>query len=127
MPFKKFLLFFTAAAFISVLSSSVTAATFSHEEVRAALEGTIGKVKASIAAVESGADKDTLAALVSSAKQQQKDIENNDLEIKRQHAGLRLNTAWKAARRGDFQLAEESLKDALTRYEEMQKIYIVNH
>jgi hypothetical protein len=127
MSFKKFLLFFSATVFISALSSSVTAATFSYEEVRAALEGTISKVKASLAAAENGADKDILAALVSSAKQQQKDIENNDLEVKRQHAGISLNTAWKAARRGDFQLAEESLKDALTRYEEMQKIYIANH
>ncbi len=125
--FKQFLSFAAATAFISTLSFSASAATFSHEEVRAALEGTISKVKASIAAVESGADKDTVADLVSDAKQQQKDIENNDLEVKRQHAGKKLNVAWKAARGGDLQLAGESLKDALVRYEEMQKIYVSSH
>jgi len=124
---KKFLSSATATVFISAMSFSVSAATFSHEEVRAALEDTISKVKASITAVESGADRDTVAGLVSDAKQQQKDIENNDLEVKRQHAGKRLNTAWKAARGGDLQLAEESLKDALARYEEMQKIYVSSH
>ncbi len=94
--FKQFLSFAAATAVISALSFSASAATFSHEEVRAALEGTISKVKASITAVENGADKDTVADLVSDAKQQQKDIENNDLEVKRQHAGKKLNAAWKA-------------------------------
>jgi hypothetical protein len=68
-----------------------------------------------------------VADLVSDAKQQQKDIENNDLEVKRQQAGKRLNTAWKAARGGDLQLTGESLRDALSRYEEMQKIYVSSH
>ncbi|WAR45394.1 hypothetical protein [Methylomonas rapida] len=125
--FKQFLSFAAATAVIGALSFSASAATFSHEEVKAALEGTISKVKASIVALESGADKDTVADLVSDAKQQQKDIENNDLDVKRQHAGKRLNTAWKAARGGDLQLAGESLKDALARYEEMQKIYVSSH
>ncbi|WKJ90919.1 hypothetical protein QZJ86_01990 [Methylomonas montana] len=125
--FKKILSFATVTAFISALSFSASAATFSHEEVRAALESTISKVKASISAVESGADKETVAELVSDAKQQQKDIENNDLEVKRQHAGKRLNTAWKAARGGDLQLAGESLKEALSRYEEMHNIYVSSH
>ncbi|OAI16549.1 hypothetical protein A1359_07840 [Methylomonas lenta] len=124
---KKSLFFATAIVFISALSFSASAATFSHEEVRAALDNTITKVKASISAVENGADKETVADLVSDAKQQQKDIENNNLEVKRQHAGKRLNIAWKAARGGDLQLAGQSLKDALTRYEEMQKIYVSSH
>jgi hypothetical protein len=125
--FKKSLLLAAATAFICFLSLPASAATFSHEEVRAALEGTIAKVKASIAAVESGADQETVAELVSDAKQQQKDIENNDLEVKRQHAGKRLNVAWKAARGGDLQLAGESLKEALSRYEEMYQIYVSSH
>jgi len=125
--FKKFLSFASATTFIYALSFSASAATFSHEEVRAALEGTISKVKASISALESGADKDMVAELVSDAKQQQKDIENNEIEVKRQHAGKRLNIAWKAARGGDLQLAGETLKDALSRYEEMQKIYVSSH
>lgn len=124
---KKFLSIATVTALFSVLSFSASAATFSHEEVRAALESTIAKVKASISALENGADKETVADLVSNAKQQQKDIENNDLEVKRQHAGKRLNTAWKAARGGDLQLAGESLKDALSRYEEMHNIYVSSH
>ncbi|MCK9607015.1 MAG: hypothetical protein M0R33_11280 [Methylomonas sp.] len=124
---KKFLSLLTATALISAFSSSAFATTFSHEEVRAALENTILKVKESIAAVESRADKDKVANMIGEAKQQQKDIENNNLEVKRQHAGKRLSTAWKAARNGDLQLAGESLKEALTRYEEMQKIYISSH
>ncbi len=125
--FKKSISFFVAITFICALCFPVSAATFSHEEVRAALESTISKVKASISAVENGADKETVAELVSNAKQQQKDIENNDLEVKRQHAGKRLNTAWKAARGGDLQLAGESLKEALSRYEEMHNLYISSH
>ena len=125
--FKKFLSLAAATTFISALSFSASAATFSYEQVKAALDGTVSKVKESIAAVEGGADKEAVANLVGAAKQQQKDIENNELEIKRQQAGKRLNTAWKAAREGDLQLAGTSLKDALVRYEEMQKIYIASH
>ena len=127
MSLRKFTSFVVISAVISSLSFSAAAATFSHEEVRAALEGSIVKVKAAIVAVESGADIDAVADLVGNAKQQQKDIENNDLEVKRQQAGKKLNTAWKAARSGDMQLAGDSLKDALIRYEEMQKIYVSSH
>jgi len=127
MSLRKFSSFAFITAIISMLSLSATAATFSHEEVKAALDGTIAKIKASIDALERGADKETVTDLVSTAKQQQKDIENNDLEVKRQHAGKKLNLAWKAARKGDMQLAGESLKDALIRYEEMQRIYVSSH
>lgn len=119
---------FAAAILLGVsLSAPAAAATFSHEEVRAALENTIARVKAAISAIETGADQTAIADLVSSAKQQQKDIENNDLEVKRQQAARQLNTAWKAARGGDLPLTGESLKAALVRYEEMQKIYISSH
>ena len=106
---------------------SASAATFSHAEVKAALENTISKVKESLGALEQGADNETLRELVGDARQTQKDIENNDLEVKRQHAVKRLKTAWGALGDGDRQLAAESLKDALSRYEEMQKIYASSH
>jgi hypothetical protein len=109
------------------MAFSASAATFSHAEVKAALDNTITKVKESITGLEKGLEKDALIDLVSDARQMQKDIENNDLEVKRQHASKRLKTAWTAVRDGDKQLAEQSLKDALSRYEEMQKIYTASH
>ena len=114
-------------AVFSAFAGAASAATFSHAEVKAALDNTIAKVKESISALEKGVDKDELTDLVGDARQTQKDIENNDLEVKRQHAAKRLKTAWSAARDGDMQLAGESLKDALSRYEEMQKIYASSH
>lgn len=115
------------AAFAGSLAFSASAATFSHAEVKAALDNTVSKVKESIAALEQGAETDTVTELVGDARQMQKDIENNDLEVKRQHAGKRLKTAWGALRDGDMQLAGESLKDALVRYQEMQRIYAASH
>jgi hypothetical protein len=115
------------ATLASSMAFSASAATFSHAEVKAALDNTITKVKESITALEKGVEKDALIDLVSDARQMQKDIENNDLEVKRQHASKRLKTAWAAVRDGDKQLAEQSLKDALSRYEEMQKIYVASH
>ena len=115
------------AAFIGSMSFSASAATFSHAEVKAALDNTVAKVKESISALENGATKDALIDLVGDARQMQKDIENNDLEVKRQQAVKRLKTAWTALRDGDTPLAAESLKDALSRYEEMQKIYVSTH
>lgn len=115
------------ATLASSMAFSASAATFSHAEVKAALDNTITKVKESITALEKGVEKDALIDLVSDARQMQKDIENNDLEVKRQHASKRLKTAWTAVRDGDKQLAEQSLKDALSRYEEMQKIYVASH
>lgn len=114
-------------ALFSTFSATASAATFTHAEVKAALENTIAKVKESISALDKGVDKDALTELVGDARQMQKDIENNDLEVKRQHAAKRLKTAWSAVRDGDLQLAGESLKDALSRYEEMQKIYVSSH
>ena len=124
---RKILVLALFSAMTSAASFSVSAATFSHEEVKAALENTISKVKESISALEQGAENEILVNLVGSARQMQKDIENNDLEVKRQHAGKRLKTAWSALRDGDRETASDSLKDALGRYEEMQKIYAASH
>jgi len=124
---KKLYFSILLAALASSMAFSASAATFSHAEVKAALDNTVLKVKESITALEKGAEQDTLTNLVSDARQMQKDIENNDLEVKRQHAGKRLKTAWGALRDGDMQLAGESLKDALSRYEEMQRIYAATH
>lgn len=126
-PLNKIFLLALFSATAGTASFSASAATFSHAEVKAALESTISKVKASISALEKGADQDAVTDLVGDARQTQKDIENNDLEVKRQQASKRLKTAWGAIRDGDRQLAEQSLKDALSRYEEMQKIYASSH
>jgi len=122
--FKKILISFALA----VLSSTAFAgATRSYEEVRAAIDNTIATVEEAKASVDKGVASEEVIKLIIKARQSQKDIVNNALDLKRQQAGNALNEARGQLESNNMPAAKESLNDAVNRYKEIKQLYAASH
>lgn len=122
--FKKILASLTIAA---ISSSAFAVANPTYEDVKSAIDNTIAKVEEAANALNNGADNETVIKLVSDARQIQKDIANNVLDVKRNQASSMLNKARAALKNNDLASAKETLKDATSRYKEIDRLYAVNH
>ena len=122
--FKKILASFAIAA----ISSTVFAvANPSYEDVKAAIDNTLAKVEETKAALDNGTDNEKLIDLVTDARQLQKDIANNVLDVKRNQASNVLKKVRTAIQKNELQSAKESLSDAVSRYKEIQQLYASTH
>ena len=122
--FKKIL----ASVVIAALSSTAFAvANPSYEDVKAAIDNTLAKVEETKVALDNGTDKEKLIDMVTDARQLQKDIANNVLDLKRNQASNVLKQARMAIQKNELQSAKDSLTDAANRYKEIQKLYASNH
>nr|WP_305906739.1 hypothetical protein [Methylomarinum sp. Ch1-1]MDP4519442.1 hypothetical protein [Methylomarinum sp. Ch1-1] len=74
-------------------SSAFAVANPTYGEVWAAIDNTIAKVEEAKSALENGADKEALIDMVTEARQLQKEIANNDLDVKRNRASAKLKKA----------------------------------
>jgi len=122
--FKKILTSFVIAA---VSSSAFAVANPTYEDVKVAIDTTLAKVEEAIAALNNGSDNEAVGKIVSDARQTQKDIANNVLDVKRNRASGVLNQARAALKNNDVPAAKESLTDAANRYKEIQQIYASTH
>ena len=119
----------------SVIALSMAAASFtasavanpSYEDVKAAIENTLSKVEEAKTALDNGADKEAVIDMVTDARQLQKDIANNVLDVKRNQASGVLKKARSAIQNDDLQAAKASLTDAAKRYKEIQQLYASTH
>jgi hypothetical protein len=126
--FNKILL--SSAMAISMAAMSFTAAAVanpSYEDVKAAIVNTKAKVEETITALNNGTDNDVLAGMISDARQLQKDIANNVLDLKRNQASNVLKRARTAVINNERESAKESLTDAANRYKEIEQLYATNH
>jgi hypothetical protein len=126
--FKKILL--SSAMAISMAAMSFTASAVanpSYEDVKAAIENTLAKVEEANTALTNGTDNEKLIDMVTDARQLQKDIANNVLDVKRNQASTVLKQARTALLNNDLQAAKESLTDAVKRYKAIQDLYASNH
>jgi hypothetical protein len=122
--FKKIL----ASVVIAAMSSSAFAvANPSYEDVRAAIDNTLAKVEEAKAALDNGANNEAVIDIVTDARQLQKDIANNVLDVKRNQASNVLKQVRSALLNNEPQAAKESLADALNRYKEIKQLYAANH
>ena len=122
--FKKIL----ASLVIAALSSTAFAvANPSYEDVKAAIDNTLAKVEETKTALDNGTDNEKLIDMVTDARQLQKDISNNVLDVKRNQASTVLKQARAALLNNDLQAAKESLTDAVKRYKAIQDLYASNH
>ena len=121
---KKILASFVFAA---LSSTAFAVANPSYEDVKAAIDNTLAKVEETKAALENGADSQKLIDMVTDARQLQKDIANNVLDVKRNQASNVLKQARMAIQKSDLQAAQESLTDAANRYKEIQQLYASTH
>ena len=126
--FNKILL--SSAMAISMAAMSFTASAVanpSYEDVKAAIENTLAKVEEANTALTNGTDNEKLIDMVTDARQLQKDIANNVLDVKRNQASTVLKQARAALLNNDLQAAKESLTDAVKRYKAIQDLYASNH
>ncbi|MEI7840905.1 MAG: hypothetical protein WCJ11_10425 [Methylococcaceae bacterium] len=122
--FKKIL---ASVAFAAISSSAFAVANPTYEEVQMAIDNTLNKVQESKVALDGGTDTEAVIAMVTDARQLQKDISNNVLDLKRNQASNVLKQARAALLKNEIAEAKESLSDALNRYKEIKQLYISNH
>jgi hypothetical protein len=122
--FKKILASFVIAA---LSSSAFAVANPSYEDVKAAIDNTLAKVEETKTALDNGADSEKLIDMVTDARQLQKDIANNVLDVKRNQASNVLKKVRTAIQNNELQVAKESLTDAVNRYREIQQLYASTH
>lgn len=122
--FKKILIALTITATSSTAFAVVNP---SYDDVRTAIDKTLAKVEEANSALNTGSNSETVLDMVTDARQIQKDIANNVLDVKRNQASSVLKQARAALEKQDLQAAKESLADALNRYKEIKQLYIANH
>lgn len=126
--FNKFLVSSVMAASMAAASFTASAvANPSYEDVKAAIENTLAKVEETITALDNGTDNEKLVDMVSDARQLQKDIANNVLDVKRNQASNVLKKARTELKNNELASAKETLTDAANRYKEIQQIYASTH
>ncbi|MDP3878334.1 MAG: hypothetical protein Q8Q50_15260 [Methylobacter sp.] len=111
----------------AMTSSAFAVANPSYEDVRDAIDNTLAKVEEAKAALDNGANNEVVIDMVSDARQLQKDIANNVLDVKRNQASNVLKQARTALSNNEHEPAKESLADALNRYKEIKQLYAANH
>jgi hypothetical protein len=115
---------------VSMAAMSFTASAVvnpSYEDVKAAIDNTLAKVEEAKAALDNGAANEAVIDMVTDARQLQKDIANNVLDLKRNQASNVLKQARTALSNNELQAAKESLADAVNRYKEIKQLYAANH
>jgi len=122
--YKKILASFVIAA---MSSTAFAVANPSYEDVKAAIDNTLAKVEEAKTALDNGTDNEKLIDMVTDARQLQKDIANNVLDVKRNQASNVLKKVRTAIQNNELQSAKESLTDAANRYREIQQIYASTH
>jgi len=122
--FKKILVSVVIAA---MSSSAFAIANPSYEDVKAAIDNTLAKVEEAKTALDNGANNEAVIDMVTDARQLQKDIANNVLDVKRNQASNVLKQVRTALQNNESQAAKESLADALNRYKEIKQLYAANH
>lgn len=122
--FKKILI---TLAMTAMTSTAFAVVNPSYEDVRTAIDNTLAKVEEAKAALDNGANNETVIDMVTNARQLQKDIANNTLDLKRNQASNVLKQARSALSNNEPQAAKESLVDALNRYKEIKQLYADNH
>ncbi len=126
--FKKILVSSVLAVSMAAITSTASAAAAtSYETVQAAIDNTQAKVAEIIAAANNGTDNELLAEMVSDARQLQKDIANNVLDLKRNQASNVLKQARTAFKNNEVDVAKAALTDAANRYKEIEQLYAENH
>jgi len=116
-----------SAVFAAMSSSAFAVANPTYEEVQIAIDNTLNKVQESKTALDNGADTDTVVAMVTDARQLQKDISNNVLDLKRNQASNVLKQARAALLKNEITEAKNLLGEALGKYKEIKQLYISNH
>lgn len=122
--FKKILM---ALVITATSSTAFAVVNPSYDDVKTAIDNTLAKVEEANTAINSGTDTEKLIDIVTDARQLQKDIANNVLDVKRNQASNVLKQVRSALQKNERQVAKASLADALDRYKEIKQLYASTH
>jgi exonuclease VII small subunit len=113
--------FFMAASVAATYPAFANPPTY--EGVTIAFERTLAKIEEAISAMEKGVDNATIMKMINEAYQLQKEILNNEIDVRRSRASNKLKKARVEISKGELQPAEQLLREALKDYQEIKKIY----
>jgi ATP/maltotriose-dependent transcriptional regulator MalT len=127
MNIIKILLYLVVIGFAS--SSPIAYAADNPSEIKAALEQTVAKLEAAVAALGKGEDGKKIADMIVEARQLQKGISTSDSKVsmKRSQSNHKLVLARTSINEGDLKAGGELLKEALAGYKEVQEKFNAAH
>ncbi len=115
------------AASMAMASTSAFSAEDHNAKVRAAAETTLAKLHEATSLVEKGGDKAAILGALGEARQAQKEFRFEATERSRQKANNKLVAAREAFDKGENQVGEAALRDALKIFTEMKATYDAAH
>lgn len=124
--FSKVLLSLAIACSAAAVSTTVLAETdpgrITYSPAKA-IDMVVEKSHAAIALLDSGADKEEIAAAIKEASDLSKEINANDkVDVARSRANAHLKKARSEAKKGNFQPAEEHLKMGIKAFEGLKSL-----
>ena len=132
MPLTKklFLAIILASTITTVSTPTIAAGKIENAtpaEVKASLNTTIERAEKTLAALENGADKDTVLTLLSDTKQMAKEIHaTRRAAVFKGKAGTQMKKARKAAKEDDLETAKKHVAAGVEYYHELKKAFSGN-
>ncbi len=119
---KNIFLSFLMVISMAAISTSAMAAEEGDKSAHSA-QATVEKIRETLDAIENGADPEKVLDLINEARQLNKEITGDAVDMKRQKASGKLKKARSEAKKSELQPAEMHLRDALKRYTEINNYY----
>jgi vacuolar-type H+-ATPase subunit E/Vma4 len=122
---KLVLAFFVSFAMLATAPSVMAAkvANQTQAEVEQSLTDTVTVAEETLAAMKSGADKDTVLALIKKTKQTAKTIESSVVLAKRDRALSKVAKARGAYKKDQHEKAEELMEQAVKGFKDVKTLY----
>lgn len=95
------------------------------DEIKAAIDNTIELSEQTLAAIESGADKEKVLDLISDVKQMGKEIHaTRRAAVYKSKAGTQMKKARSAAKKNDLETAKEHVKNGVEFYKQLKEAFL---
>jgi len=126
---KKIILTFFLICTVTLVSTTTIAAgkieNATLEEIKASIDTTIERSEKALAALENGADKETVLSLLSDTKQMAKEIHaTRRAAIYKGKAGTQMKKARTAAKKDDLEKAKGHVEKGIEFYKQLKKAFL---
>ncbi len=126
---KKILLaFFLVCAVTTVSTTTIAAGKIENatlEEIKASIDTTIERSEKALAALENGADKETVLGLLADTKQMAKEIHaTRRAAVYKTKAGTQMKKARSAAKKDDLETAKEHVAKGVEFYKQLKEAFL---
>ena len=125
---KLILALFLICAITTVSTSTIAAGKIENatlEEIKASIDTTIERSEKTLAALESGADKEAVLTLLSDTKQMAKEIHaTRRAAVFKSKAGTQMKKARKAAKNDDLETAKSHVEKGLEFYKQLKVAFL---